>query len=40
MDDFLYAEPARVVPEPTSLALAGIGLASVLARLRRRRHGA
>jgi hypothetical protein len=26
MDDFLYAEPSQAVPEPSSLALAGLGL--------------
>ena len=40
MDDFLYAEPsAAAIPEPSSLALLGIGLAAGLAWLRRRGEG-
>jgi hypothetical protein len=40
MDDFLYAEPnRRTVPEPSTLALAGLGLLCGVAGLRRRRPG-
>jgi MYXO-CTERM domain-containing protein len=39
MDDFLYAEPTSAVPEPSSAALAGLGLglAAGLVAWRRRR---
>ncbi len=37
MDDFLYAEPTQAIPEPSSLALASLGLVGGLAWLRRRR---
>src|SRR5262245_11419369 len=37
MDDFLYAEPAAFIPEPSSLVLASLGLAGGLAWARRRR---
>ena len=36
MDDFLYAEPTLVVPEPSGLALAGLGLTCALIFRRRR----
>lgn len=36
MDDFLYAEPSRALPEPAGLALAGLGLLGGLRWLRRR----
>lgn len=37
MDDFLYAEP-RAIPEPSGLALAGLGLLCGLGWLRRRQQ--
>ncbi len=39
MDDFLYAEPNRAIPEPSSLALASLGLFCGWALSRRRRDG-
>ncbi len=39
MDDFLYAEPDRAIPEPSSLALASLGLVCGWALSRRRRDG-
>ncbi len=39
MDDFLYAEPLRAVPEPSGLALVGLGMVGCLAWFRRRRQG-
>ena len=37
MDDFLYGEPLQAVPEPSRVALTGLGLIGVLALIRRRR---
>jgi hypothetical protein len=37
MDDFLFAEPTAAVPEPSSLVLAGLGLAGAFAWSRHRR---
>lgn len=37
MDDFLYAEPSLSVPEPSGLALAGLGLLCAIVLTRRRR---
>lgn len=39
MDDFLYAEPLRAVPEPSTSALVGLGLFGGLVWFRRRRRG-
>lgn len=39
MDDFLFAEPARSVPEPSSMALLTLGLAACIAGRRRLRRG-
>ena len=39
MDDFLYGEPLQAVPEPSRVALTGLGLIGVLALIRRRRMG-
>jgi hypothetical protein len=36
LDDFLFAEPQAVVPEPSSLTLLGLGGLGLLARVRRR----
>jgi hypothetical protein len=35
-DDFIYGEPAAVVPEPTTMLLTGSGLALVALAARRR----
>lgn len=40
MDDFLYAEPTRAVPEPSTLGLASLSLVCGLGWLRRRRQNA
>ncbi len=37
-DDFIYAEPISAVPEPTSLAIFGLGAVSLAAFPRRRRQ--
>ncbi len=37
MDDFIYAEPNRDIPEPTGLALVGVAMVGALAATRRRR---
>lgn len=39
MDDFLYGEPLRAVPEPSSLVLVALGLLGGLARFRRHGYG-
>jgi len=39
LDDFLYAEPVAV-PEPSTLALAGLGVCAIGVRLRKARLGA
>ena len=37
MDDFIYAEPNRDIPEPSGLALVGVAIVAGLAATRRRR---
>ena len=37
MDDFIYAEPNRAIPEPAGLALVGVAMVGALASARRRR---
>ena len=37
MDDFIYAEPNRDIPEPAGLALVGVAMVAGLAAARRRR---
>ena len=39
MDDFIYAEPLRAIPEPPALGLLGLALFSGLAAIRRRQPG-
>ncbi len=39
-DDFIYAEPQAVIPEPSTWALLGTGLAAVAVAARRRRAAA
>lgn len=40
MDDFLYAEPLQLVPEPSTLALLGIGVAGLIGIPRHRKTAA